>query len=108
MRLVRQIDAVVEPLLGPKGLEGAWFENLDFYGDGVRQLSFSLREFPLSLIPALRALLTGEHERFCVLIKVHTERMEKGESIGLLAVFFDKTLITEELYERMKVERALT
>ena len=106
MRLVKQIDAVVEPILGPHGLKGAWFENLDFYGDGVRQLSFALPEFPVGILASLRALLTGEHEKFCVLIKFHTERMERGEALGVLALFSEKVLITEQLYGRLSAEAA--
>jgi len=106
MRLVKQIDAVVGPFLGPQGLEGAWFENLDYYGDGVRQLSFALPEFPIGLLASLRALLTGEHGNFCVLIKFHTQRMERGESLGALALFSDKVLVTEQLYERLATEAA--
>ena len=81
--------------MGPHGYdEELWFENLDFYGDGVRQLSFRWSDVPPFMLTQLQSLLVGEHERFCILCKFHTERMEKGQLVGLLALFHDKSLVT--------------
>src|SRR2546429_3383644 len=67
-RLVKKIDRLIEPLLGPHGYKDElWFENLDFYGDGVRQLSFRWSDVSRSLLVRLQKLLIREHARFCIL-----------------------------------------
>jgi hypothetical protein len=102
-RLVARIDEVIRPVLGPHGYrEELWFENLDFYGDGVRQLSFAWKDFPPYLMPQLQVLLAGEHELFCILCKFHTERMEKGELVGLLALFKSESVITRPLFDALR------
>jgi hypothetical protein len=101
--LVNKVDAVICPVLGPRGSANElWFENLDFYGDGVRQLSFRWSDFPSYLVIQLQSLLVRDHQSFCILCKFHTKRMEKGELVGLLALFHDTTLVTRPLFDAFR------
>jgi hypothetical protein len=104
-RLVKKIDLIVEPVLGPRGSDDElWSENLDFFGDGVRQLSFRWADIPPFLLGQLQALLVGEHEPFCILIKFHTALKENGELVALLALFHNSTLATRGFYEALRAK----
>jgi hypothetical protein len=96
LRLVGLIDSVLEPLLGPSGIdEHSWFQSLDWHGDGVRHLEFLPGKFPMAAIPALQGLLTNEYSRFCILCWAPIEDGEK-DSNGI-AIFAQKLLVTSRL-----------
>jgi hypothetical protein len=99
LRLVENIEEVAEPILGPEGFNGeAWYQNLDFYGDGVRSLELDATRFKPEVIAPLHALLVGEHERFCILGKLFSSLgAETSERIGALALFHERILITQSL-----------
>ena len=105
-RLIKKIDKLIEPLLGPHGYKDElWFENLELYGDGVRQLSFRWSDVSRSLLVRLQKLLIREHARFCILCKFHTKRMEKGDLVGLLALFRGKALATHGFSKALQRKR---
>lgn len=67
LRLVQLIEDLLVPVLGPWEQSDHWFHQMDYYGDGVRSLTFRRSAFPFALIQSLQSLLCGEHERFCIL-----------------------------------------
>lgn len=99
LRLVEKLEAVVVPLLGEQGIDDErWFHEMDYYGDGVRLIEAEWNTLTPQLIRMLRALLCGEHEKFCVLWKVYENfgAEEKGER-GAAVVFADRILVTDSV-----------
>lgn len=98
LRLADRIDEVLTPLIGPSGIDGeAWFQSMDFYGDGVRHLEFRPGKFPLNAIPALQALLASEHKRFGILCWAPSAEDVRTDSREGLVIFNGKLLITSGL-----------
>ena len=65
LALVGKIDALLKPILGPEGCgDEAWFQSMDWYGDGIRHLEFKPNRFPPDAIGPSQALLTGDHANF--------------------------------------------
>lgn len=103
LRLVQRIDDLLVPLLGPWEQSNQWFHQMDYYGDGVRSLTFRRSAFPFAVVEALQGLLQGEHERFCILCAVSdklgvTPPTEEAESEDdYLAIFSKEMLATKGL-----------
>jgi hypothetical protein len=98
LRLVLLIKDVLEPLLGAEGCEDEpWFHLMDYYGNGVRHLEFKPGAFPMSVIPALQALLVGEHQPFSILCWAPLSGDPPPEQEQGLVIFSDKLLITAKL-----------
>lgn len=95
LELVRHVAFVIDPRLGPQGIEetSAWFHSMDFYGDGIRHLEFKPGRFPIDAIPELQALLVGEFISFGILCWAP---IADGGNDGCV-VFHDKVLITRGL-----------
>jgi hypothetical protein len=97
LRLVRLIDQVLEPLIGPSGIdEHLWFQSLDWYGDGVRHLEFAPGRFPLSAIPGLQSLLKNEYSRFSILCWAPLDPGKTEDSEGVV-IFSYKVVVTSRL-----------
>ncbi len=103
LRLVQSIDELLVPSLGKWEGSGSWFHQLDFYGDGVRSLTFSRTVFPYDQIRRLQALLQGEHAPFCILCiatdKLSPANDERASEAGddYLAIFAERLLATKPL-----------
>jgi hypothetical protein len=98
LRLVLLIKDVLEPLLGAEGCEDEpWFHLMDYYGNGVRHLEFKPGAFPMSVIPALQALLVGEHAPFSILCWAPLSGDSPPDHEQGLAIFSDRLLITAKL-----------
>lgn len=96
--LVRLIDQVLEPRIGPSGIDGhAWFQSLDWYGDGVRHLEFQLGKFPLNVISSLQQLLVNEYSNFCILCWAPLEQHTENEEPDGVVIFAKKLLVTSRL-----------
>ena len=67
LRLVQLIEDLLVPALGRWEGSAVWFHQLDFYGDGVRSLTFSRDAFPVDHVKALQNLLRDEHAPFCII-----------------------------------------
>jgi hypothetical protein len=97
-RLIEKIHLVIEPVLGPEGFRTeAWFENDDYFGDGVRSLEFDMPRFEPSLIEPLHRSLAGEHERFCILAKFYRFSDAATEPLGALALSRRRIIVTQSL-----------
>ncbi|RTL41714.1 MAG: hypothetical protein EKK53_13135 [Burkholderiales bacterium] len=103
LRLVQSIEDVLVPRLGHWEASDTWFHQLDFYGDGVRSLTFSRSVFPYDQVSQLQRLLRGEHADFCILC-IATDRLAGGESAtddDYLAIFKDTLMATPKLATQM-------
>jgi hypothetical protein len=103
LRLVQRIEDLLVPALGPWEQSDQWFHQIDYYGDGVRSLTFRRSVFPFAFIPALQGLLCGEHERFCILC-IASDKLCGASPAGgsareddYLAIFSNRMLATKEL-----------
>ena len=104
MRLVDKIGSVLHPKIGDWESSGDWCHNLDYYGDGVRSLQFNWSVFSADFIEPLQALLTGEHEPFCILCKVFEDMLsEETTMIGSVAIFSDRVLISRPIAAKLAV-----
>lgn len=98
LRLVDKIDEYLTPLIGSWESSDNWYHNIDFYGDGVRSLSFSRSLFKPEYINVFQKMLEGEHEPFCILCQVHESMLSNEESkIGSIAIFSNKLMVTKGL-----------
>ena len=98
MRLVTKIEEYLVPIIGQWENSDAWFHQMDFYGDGIRALSFSLSVFRNDFIDYLQSLLVGEHEPFCILCKIH-ENLGGIEDtkIGTLVIFSNRLMLSRRV-----------
>jgi hypothetical protein len=102
LRLVRLIDQVLEPLIGPSGIDDhAWFQSLDWYGDGVRHLEFQPGKLPLNVISSLQRLLVNEYSNFCILCWAPLERHTEKEEPDGVVIFARKLVVTSRLARLM-------
>ncbi len=103
LRLVQSIEDLLVPSLGRWETSSEWFHQLDFYGDGVRSLTFSRSTFPYGRVEQLQNLLHGEHAAFCILC-IATDRLAgAGEQADddYLAIFSDRMLVTKNIAARL-------
>ena len=109
LRLTGRIEELLRPLLGKWEGSGTWFHQMDYYGDGVRALSFRRDVFPRSSLPALQALLTGEHEAFAIVCIVADDIMASPplppgmRANDYLALFSGRMLVTRALANELSM-----
>ena len=105
MRLTSRIEALLRPLLGKWEGSNAWFHQMDYYGDGVRALTFRRDVFPRDLVPTLQAMLVGEHVAFTILCIVTDDLMDESGTASatsdLLALFSTRMLVTKGLANQL-------
>lgn len=103
LRLVQSIEDLLVPLIGRWEASTKWFHQVDFYGDGVRALTFSRSSFPYGHVRQLQSLLRGEHAPFCILC-IATDRLTEGEAEtdhGYLGIFKDTLLATKNIASKI-------
>lgn len=94
------IEAVLVPLAGRWEESERWFHNQDFYGDGVRAISFRIGEFPWQSIQTLQGLLAGEAAEFAITIRLCDALYgEDAQTIGGLAILREKVIATSSILE---------
>lgn len=97
MRLVEKIEAFLETQPGCEEASEHRLHNLDFYGDGIRSLSFSVHLFKPEFVETFRKMLTGEHEPFCILCMIHADLTKDYTRIGTIAIFSNKLIVASPL-----------
>jgi hypothetical protein len=103
LRLVQMIEGILVPILGRWEQSTHWFHQIDFYGDGVRSLTFSRSAFPYEQVNSLQQLLRGEHEPFCILCIATDKLGGTANRAGVehdddyLAIFSGRMLATKTL-----------
>ena len=94
LRLVESIEAYLEPILGPWEESEIWWHQMDFYGDGIRSLMVQTAAFQPRFVPALHALLKGEHAKFCIVCQLHESLAQDGGSkLGSIAICADRLMV---------------
>jgi hypothetical protein len=96
------IEERLGPLLGESGIEERhkWFQETDYYGNGIRHLEFKPDVFQPEHIWLLHPLLKGRHRWFGILCWATTGPWKKTE--GALALG-RRVYATTDLASRVKV-----
>ena len=103
LRLVESIEAFLVPTLGPWEQSDRWWHQMDFYGDGIRSLSFSAADFSPHFVPALQQCLIGEHRDFTILCQIsHSLTGPEDSKIGSLAIRSDGLLVSYPLADFLR------
>jgi len=110
MRLTSRIEAHLRPLLGKWEGSTTWFHQMDYYGDGVRALTFRRDIFPRQTVPSLQAMLEGEHSDFAILCIVTDDLMDDSPrttaACDFLALFNARMLVTKGLANQLSMGHA--
>jgi len=97
LRLVTKIEDMLVPALGRWEQSSEWFHQMDYYGDGIRSLTFRRTAFPRERLADLQALLVGEHESFgilCIVIdRATTEYCETPDPPDEYLILLSKRII---------------
>lgn len=96
------IERILVPLVGPWERSDVWFHNQDFYGDGVRSLSFRAGDFPWSTVASLQNLLVDGADQFCISVAIADSLEVKGQWLGSLAILRDQMIATPYVLEMLK------
>jgi len=107
LRLVQHIEDLLVPHPGRWEESDNWFHQLDFYGDGVRSLTFSRATFPFEHVKSMQQLLHGEHTQFCILciasgaLGASADQTESSLEDDYLAIFANELLATKAIAARL-------
>jgi hypothetical protein len=96
--LVNKIEELLSPMFGPSGTddEASWFQNIDWYGDGIRHLEFRSGAFQESCIPPLQKLLEGDCASFGILCWA-PQSSPGGKGSDGVVIFNDTLVLTKAL-----------
>ncbi|RVT47005.1 hypothetical protein [Rubrivivax albus] len=102
LQLVYKIEELLVPILGAWEQTDRWFHQMDFYGDGVRSLTFRRDIFPRDAVPAMQALLAGKHSDFTILCCVtdsllSREGSQPSREDDYIAIWAQEVLVTQRL-----------
>jgi len=102
------IEAILVPLVGPWERSETWFHNQDFYGDGVRALTFRIGEFPWKAIGPLQKLLDGEAAQFCITVQLCDTLVGAGaRTLGGFAILRNDLIATPSVLELLEAHNDL-
>jgi len=101
--LQEALENVLVPLVGPWEGSDIWFHNQDFYGDGIRALSFRAGSFPWSAVTSLQKLLFGESARFCISVVLYETLEVGGRWIGAMAILQEQVIVTAYALEMLRM-----
>jgi hypothetical protein len=96
------IEGILVPLAGPWENSDVWFHNQDFYGDGIRSLTFRVGDFPWSAVVPLQKLLMGDAARFCVSVHIADSLETQGRWVGSIAIFQEYVVATTYAAEMLR------
>lgn len=96
------IEAVLVPLAGAWERSDAWFHNQDFYGDGIRALTFRAGDFPWPSVVPLQKLLVGDAARFCITVTLFETLELNGKWVSAVAILQDQLVATPQALEMLK------
>ena len=110
MRLTSRIEEHLRPLLGKWEGSTMWFHQMDYYGDGVRALTFRRDIFPRQAVPSMQARLAGEHSPFTILCIVTDDLKDDSpktsSACDFLALFNARMLVTKGLANHLSMGHA--
>ncbi|MBI2726644.1 MAG: hypothetical protein HYX42_10385 [Polaromonas sp.] len=99
--LQEAIEGLLVPLVGPWESSDVWFHNQDFFGDGVRQLTFRAGEFPWQVVVPLQNLLVGEAARFCIFVHFADTLGLNGQWVGTMGILEYEVVATPYVAEML-------
>jgi hypothetical protein len=88
------IEQILVPLVGPWYRSDVWFHNEDFYGNGVRSLTFRVGTFPWKTLGPLQALLVKDAARFCIAVDILDTLAVQGCWVGSVALLQTEVVAT--------------
>lgn len=101
-RLQDAIEGLLTPLVGPWEQSDVWFHNQDFYGDGVRCLTFRAGDFPWQSVALLQKLLVDECSRFCIVVHISDSLGPNGTWVGTMGILQDEVVATPYMAEMLQ------
>jgi hypothetical protein len=102
MELTSKLEEFFSTKIGPWEAEAAdWWHNMDYYGDGVRGLSFVWDRFPVQSLPFMHENLGGRFQRFSVHISFYDGPLMESPLLGRLWMDSENLLITRSIAERL-------
>lgn len=101
-QLQQAIEDILVPLVGAWERSDAWFHNQDFYGDGVRSLTFRVGVFPWQAVDSLQKLLVGESARFCISVHFADTLDSNGQWVGSMGILQDEVVATPYVVEMLQ------
>jgi hypothetical protein len=96
------IEEVLVPLIGPWENSDTWFHNQDFYGNGIRSLTFRSDVFPWSAVEALQKCLSGAARDFCIEIALYGDLEIDGKLEDAIAILQDRIIATRHAAGRLQ------
>lgn len=100
--LQEALEAILMPFTGPWEQSDIWFHNQDFYGDGVRSLTFRAGSFPWQTVGDLQKLLIGESAKFCISVQFADSLDVGGRWVGSLGILEHDIVATPYVVEMLK------
>lgn len=95
------IESILVPLVGPWERSDVWFHNQDFYGDGVRGLTFRAGDFPWKAVDSLQKLLVNEAARFCISVHIADTLDTKGKWLGSVGILEQEVVATPYIFDML-------
>lgn len=96
------IEGLLVPLVGPWERSDVWFHNQDFYGDGIRSLTFRAGDFPWLVVVPLQKLLVGDAARFCISVAIADTLELHGQWVGSIAILQHQIIGTPYAVEMLR------
>ncbi|MGD2117719.1 MAG: hypothetical protein PVG66_05120 [Chromatiales bacterium] len=94
--LIEKTESLLEPQIGAWDETKEWWHQMDFFGDGKRELAFSRSVFNPSFVSELQALLTGPFKIFAFFIQVPETMEEWGNNkYGEVGIFNNQVIATK-------------
>ena len=93
LRLVEHIESYLTPILGAWEGSDIWWHQMDFYGDGIRSLTFRTSVFQPRFVVELHGLLKGEYSDFCIVCQIHESISgDEDTKLGSIAIRAEKIM----------------
>ncbi|MEL7536030.1 MAG: hypothetical protein AAFZ58_06215 [Pseudomonadota bacterium] len=102
--LMLAVSDCLEPHLGDADESTGWWQNDQYYGNGIRSLSINEPDFDPRYLNALQALLKGRFAPRIIVVHMYEDIYADDcpdEPKGAVALFSDSTLITNVLAKKL-------
>lgn len=99
--LQEAIESNLVPLVGPWEGSDVWFHNQNFYGDGVRAMTFRVGAFPWRAVDSLQELLVNRAARFCISIHIADTLDANSQWLGSMGILEHEVVATPYTFEML-------
>jgi hypothetical protein len=100
--LQEAMEEILVPLVGSWERSNVWFHSQDFYGDGVRSLTFRVGDFPWQTVVTLQKLLVNESARFCISLHFSDTLDLNGRWVGSMGILEHVVVATPYVAEMLQ------